>query len=435
MVKITIVGAGSHVFARRLVGDILTWPSLSGATITLMDVNPDALELMAALARRMVKELKVEAKIEATTDLRAAVEGANYVITAIRVGTSRAFVDVPMKYGIDQAVGDTAGPGGVFYFLRNAPAMVKIAQTMEELCPDALLLNYTNPMVMLCWAIHKLTKTKTVGLCHSVQGTAMHLAEYIGAPFEEVSYWVAGINHMAWFLRFAWNKKDAYPLLWQAMEKPEIYQRDIVKWEIMRYFGAFVTESSIHNSEYMPYFRRSPEMIARYTSETMWGVARKGQTRAERMAEQAKRRKEQEEENRRAAYDDAPLVVERTHEFCTFILNALETNVPYVFNGNVPNTGLITNLVPDSIVEVPIMTDACGLHPCYVGDLPAQLAGLNRGSHNLQELAVKGFVEKDRESIYRAVQLDPLTAAKLTLPEIRKMVDEMFAADKEYITF
>jgi alpha-galactosidase len=244
---------------------------------------------------------------------------------------------------------------------------------MEELCPNALLLNYTNPLVMLCGAINKLSKTRTVGLCHSVQGTAMHLAEYIGAPFEEVSYWVAGINHMAWFLRFDWKKKDAYPLLWKAMEKPEIYERDIVKWEIMRHFGAFVSESSIHNSEYMPYFRRTPEMIARYTSEAMWGVPKKGTTRA---AELAKRRQQQEEEQRRDAYGDEPLAVKRSHEFCSYILNALETNVPYVFNGNVPNTGLITNLVQGSVVEVPIMTDACGLHPCYVGDLPPQLSTL-----------------------------------------------------------
>jgi alpha-galactosidase len=182
----------------------------------------------------------------------------------------------------------------------------------------------------------------------------------------------------------------------------------------------------------MPYFRRTPEMIARYTSEKMWGVVPKGQSRVEEMA---KRRQKQDAENRLAAYGNEPLDVKRSHEFCSYILNALETNLPYVFNGNVPNTGLITNLVQGSVVEVPIMADACGLHPCYVGDLPPQLAALNRGSHNLEELAVKGFVEKDRESIYRAVQLDPLTASKLTLPEIRKMVDEMFEADKEYITF
>lgn len=434
MVKIAIVGAGSHVFARRLVADAFTWPSLQDSTIALMDINAQALNTMAALARRMVAQLNVGATIEATTDLRAALDGADYVIVAIRVGQSRAHIDIPLKYGISQAVGDTAGPGGTFYFLRNAPAMVHIAKTMEQVCPDALMLNYTNPMVMLCWALHKLARIRLVGLCHSVQGTAMTLAEYIGAPFEEVSYWVAGINHMAWFLEFRWKGKDAYPLLWEAMKKPEIYERDIVKWEIMKHFGAFVSESSIHNSEYMPYFRRTPELIARYTSARMWGVGRKGESLQERAARLAQRRAEQDAEMERLAYGSEPLEIARSHEYCTYILNAIQTNTPFVFNGNVLNTGLITNLLQGGIVEVPILADGCGLHPCYVGDLPPALAALNRATLNLQELVVKGFVEHEREYIYQAVQLDPLTMTKLALPEIRRMVDEMFEADKEYIT-
>jgi len=434
MPKVAIVGAGSLVFARRLVTDMLTWPSLQDSTIALMDIDENRLETMAALAHKMVAQTDVGAKVESTTDLRSALDGADYVAVAIRVGEGWNNVEIPLKYGINQAVGDTTGPGGTFYFLRNAPDIINIARTMEQVCPDALMLNYTNPMVMLSWAVHKLTNIRYVGLCHSVQGTAMQLAEYIGVPFEEISYWVAGINHMAWFLKFQWQGKDAYPKLWEVMNDPDIYERDIVRWEILKYFGAFVTESSIHSSEYMPYFRRTPELIDRYTSEKMWGVLSKRMSKHERLALYQKMRDEQEAENRRMAYSPEEIPIERSHEYFSRILNAIETNVPYVFNGNVPNTNLITNLLQDSIVEVPIVADGCGLHPCYVGDLPPALAALNRTSLNVQELAVKGFVEKKREYIYEAVQLDPLTTTILTLPEIRQMVDQMFEADKEYIT-
>jgi alpha-galactosidase len=432
--KIAFIGAGSFVFARTLVSDVLTWPSLRDSTIALMDIDEAKLQVMGALARRMADQVGTKAQVESTTDLRAALDGADYVAVSIRVGQGRSHIEIPLQHGIDQAIGDTSGPGGVFYFLRNAPAVIEIAQTMDQVCPDALMLNYTNPMVMLSWAVNLLSNVRYVGLCHSVQGTAMSLAGYIGVPFEEVSYWVAGINHMAWFLKFLWKGEDAYPLLWKAMEDPEIYERDIVKWEIMKHFGAFVSESSVHNSEYMPYFRRTPELVEKYTSGRMWGV-RKGMSREERRAEGERRRAEREEENRRLAFGDEEIPVERSHEYFSRILNAIETNAPCVFNGNVPNTGLITNLLPGSTAEVPIVADGCGLHPCYVGDLPPALAALNRSNLCVQELAVKGFVERDRECIYRAVQLDPLTASKLELPEIRQMVDEMFEADKEYITF
>jgi len=435
MPKIAIVGAGSHVFARRLVTDILTWPSLRDSTIALMDIDAAKLDPVAALSRRMVNQLGTGANIEATTDLKGALQGADYVAVAIRVGDSENHVTIPLKYGIDQAIGDTAGPGGVFYFLRNAPAVVEIARAVQQVCPNALMLNYTNPMVMLSWAVKELAPVRYVGLCHSVQGTAMTLAEYIGAPFEEVSYWVAGINHMAWFLEYRWKGRDAYPLIWKAMEDPAIYRRDIVKWEVLKHFGSFVSESSIHMSEYVPYFRRTPELIDQHTNETMWGVAPRQESRAERRARFRERRQAQDEEMERLAYGDEPIEVSRSHEYFSRILNAAETNMPYVFNGNVPNTGLITNLLQGGVVEVPILVDGCGLHPCYVGDLPPALAALNRSNLNLQELAVRGFTERDREAIYRAIQLDPLTAAKLSLAEIRSMVDEMFAADAEYMTF
>jgi len=440
MPKIAFVGAGSFVFARRLVTDLLTWPSLQGSVIALMDLNEEKLGTMTALARRMVTQAGTGAQIVSTTDLREALDGADYVAVSIRVGSDRHNVEIPMRYGIDQAIGDTAGPGGVFYFLRNAPALLDIARTMQEVCPGALMLNYTNPMVMLSWAVTAATDIAYVGLCHSVQGTAMHLAEYIGAPFDEVSYWTAGINHMAWYLKFLWNGQDAYPLLWKAMEDPEIYKQDIVRWEVMKHFGAFVTESSVHMSEYVPYFRRTPELVDRHTDEAMWAVPPKGTTREQRRAMWRERRRQQEEENQQLAFGDGPIPIERSHEYFSRILNAVETNAPYVFNGNVPNTDLITNLPGTTggrtaVVEVPIMVDGCGLHPCHVGNLPPALAALNRSNLVVEELAVKGYLEKDRESIYRAVQLDPLTASLLSLAEIREMVTEMFAAHEAYIDF
>jgi alpha-galactosidase len=435
-----MIGAGSFVFARRLVTDALTWPSLQDATIALMDLNQDKLDTMAALARRMVAQQGAGAQVEATTHLPEALDGADYVAVAIRVGSDHNNVEIPRQYGIDQAIGDTSGPGGVFYFLRNVPAMVEIAQTMESHCPNALMLNYTNPMVMLSWAITALTKIRYVGLCHSVQGTAMNLADYIGVPFDEVSYWAAGINHMAWYLKYQHKGQDAYPLLWEAMKDPDVYARDIVKWEVMKHFGAFVSESSVHMSEYVPYFRRTPELIERHTDERMWGVSPQGLSREERRAAWEARRKQREEENRELAYGTGEIPVTRSHEYFSRILNAAETNTPYVFNGNVPNTGLITNLPtgPSShpaVVEVPIMVDACGLHPCYVGDLPPALAALNRSNLAVIQLAVEGYLNRDRELIYRAVQLDPLTASLLSLAEIRQMVDEMFQAHQAYISF
>jgi alpha-galactosidase len=438
MPKVTIVGAGSHVFARRLIADLLTWPALQDSTIALMDIDQDALDNMAALAKRMVQQQGTGARVTASTNLEEALEGADYVSVSIRVGSSYQHVAIPAKYGIMHSVGDTMGPGGVFYFLKNAPAVIEIARTMERVCPKALMLNYTNPMVMLSWAVKDLTDIRYVGLCHSVQGTAQTLAEYINVPFEDVSYWAAGINHMAWFLEYRYKGEDAYPLIRKAMEDPEVYARDIVKFEVLKYFGAFVSESSIHMSEYTPYFRRTQELIDRHTDERMWGVGARNMPREERMRRMAEMRAEADREMRKIALGDAPIPEDwlaRSHEYFSRILNACETNVPYTFNGNVPNTGLITNFPDSVVVEVPILTDAMGLHPCHVGALPPALAALNSSNLYVQELAVKGFIEKNREYIHQAIQVDPLTASLLPLADIRKMVDEMFAAEAEYLDF
>lgn len=429
MPKIAIIGAGSAVFARRLITDFLSFPSLQNSTIALMDINPETLATITAWTQNAIAQNGLGATVQSTLDRREALAGADYVIISIRVGGIEAVFEdfrITGKYGIDHSVGDTMGPGGVFYFLRNGAEIVNIARDMEELCPNALMLNYTNPMVMICWAVSEMTSIRNVGLCHSVQGTAFQLADYMEIPRDELRYWTAGINHMAWYLKLERNGEDLYPRLFEAMHKPEVYAKDRIRFEIMKHFGAFVTESSTHMSEYVPYFRRAPELLEQY--ELRSNLNRD-------WSEWLTRRDAQYEKMVQEIGDKAPVVLDRTHEYCSFILNAIETNTPFRFNGNVTNHGVISNLPPNALVEVPILADGTGLHPCYVGALPPELAALNRTNLNVQEVVVEALKRRDRELVYRAVQLDPLTAAVCTLDDARHMVDELFAAHEAYLTF
>ena len=296
---------------------------------------------------------------------------------------------------------------------------------MDELCPHALLLNYSNPTPITTWTVTEATKIWNVGLCHSVQGTAEQIAGYLGAPMGEVTYWAAGINHQSWFLRYEWNKQDAYPLLFEKMNDPEIYRNDMVRFELMKHFGHFTTESSWHNSEYVPYFRRRPDLIDRYAPR----VGYFADVNAVMHKQSATARRDLQ---RKEAFGDQPVEIKATHEYAVAIINSIETNEPARANINLMNTNLITNL-HYSCVEVPCLIDNAGIHPCYVGDLPPQCAGLNRNRSNQDELVVKGALEGDRKAIEQAVALDPLTAAVLTLDEIKAMVDELFAAQREEI--
>lgn len=425
MAKIAMIGAGSVVFARRLLADMLSYPQLSESTVHLMDIDQSRLQLIASLAEKMAAQEGLPTRIEATTDRQEALDGANYVITMIQVGGLEAFeldIAIPNRYGIDQTVGDSLGPGGVFRGLRTIPVLVDICHDMERCCPEALLINYANPMAMNCWAMNTATKIRNVGLCHSVQGTAERLASFLGAPMSEVSYWVAGINHMSWFLRFEWKGEDAYPLLWKAMANPNTYAQEKVRWEIMRHFGYFVTESSHHMSEYVPYFRKRPELVQKFVTPR-WDylqVCKNGW-------------QPHYEEVRRQIAGEVPIEIGRSHEYGMQIINAMETNVPTSVNGNVANRGLVTNLPDGCCVEVPCLVDKTGLHPCHVGNLPPQCASLNRSNINVQELAVKAALTGDREAARMAVALDPLTGALLTLDEISEMVNEMFAAEAAYL--
>ena len=434
MAKIVIIGAGSHVFSRNLIRDFLSYPELRDSTITLMDIDKERLDLITAFTKKLIDQHKFETKVESTTDRRAALEGADYVIVSIRVGgleANRLDLEIPAKYGIKQGVGDTIGPGGVFYALRHIPVTLDICHDMEELCPDAWLMNYTNPMAMICWAMNDYTRIKNVGLCHSVQGTTAELARYIGAPLDEVSYWVAGINHMAWFLEFKWRSKDAYPLLREKFKDPNVYSRpdahwagpDIVRVEIFKAFGYFNTESSQHMSEYVPYFRKRPELFERF----------KLVYRIDWMKEMEKRRAGQEEEMRQIIRSDEKIPIYRSREYCSYIIHSIETGMPRRINVNVKNSGLITNLLQGCCVEVPSLVSKNGIHPCYVGDLPPQCAALNRTNINVHELGVLAAVEKDKTLAFQTILLDPLTSAMLTVDEIGSMVDEMFKAEAKYL--
>jgi alpha-galactosidase len=435
MAKIVLIGAGSHVFSRHLITDILTYPELRNSTISLMDISQEAVDLIEGFAKKLVKENEFKTKIEATTDRRKALDGADYVFVTIQVGGSKATKpdrEIPDKYGVNQAVGDTTGPGGVFYGTRHIPAILDICKDMEELCPDAWLMNYTNPMSIICWAVNDYTKIKNVGLCHSVQGTSSELARYLGIPLSDISYWVAGINHMAWFLKLEKNGKDLYPLLREKFKDPAIYSAedshwagpDVVRVEIFKAFGYFNTESSRHMSEYVPYFRKRPELIKKYLLENIGRFTWEGRG-AERIAQDA--------ELKKLIASDEKLPFKHSGEYGSEIIRAMETGMPLRINCNVKNKGFITNLPKGCCVEVPSLVDKEGIHPCYVGDLPPQLAALNRTEINVHELAVRGIVEKDKTKIFQAILLDPLTSAIQTIDETRQMVDEMFIAEKQYL--
>ncbi len=419
MPRVAMIGAGSTVFATRLITDMLTHPELADSTlVSLVDIDPDRLANTEAYARRAVEQVGAGMRIEVPATRREALAGADYVIVMVMIGGVAPFevdIEVPARFGVDQTVGDTLGPGGVFRGLRTIPFLIDLCTEMEELCPDALLINYANPMAMNCWAMSAATGIRNVGLCHSVQNTSRQLARYCGIPADEVTYWVAGINHMAWFLEFEHDGRDAYRLLREAADDPAIVAQDPIRFDILRHFDYFVTESSHHMSEYVPYYRKSGDVIAAYIPEkwnypSFWP---------------AEREASQEAIRRKLSVTD-PLEIARSAEYGVQIIQAMETNTSIRVNGNVSNAGLITNLPNGCCVEVPCLVDGTGIRPCHVGELPSQLAGLNRTNIGVQELTVQAALGRDRRKAAQAVLLDPLTSALLTPGQIERMVDEMF---------
>ena len=440
--KITIIGAGGFVFPFRLIGDLLSFPALRASQLCLMDINLDRLHRTAAAARELCDHHGFEAEVVETTDRRDALRDADVVFITFQVGgidSYRHDMQIPRKYGVDQTVGDTIGPGGVFRFLRSVPAYAAIAKEARELCPNAQFINYANPMAMAT-AFLNAQGVNAVGLCHSVQGTTRMLARILDVPYEEVNYISAGINHQAWILSFERDGEDLYPRLRETMRRRNRRgrpARDLVRDEgdhseatteastyeggneqvrtkIMDSFGYFQTESSHHASEYLPYFRKTPDLITEYIPER-WDYFEVC-----------------------SAHDDGDIEMQleklktrlsASVEYGASIVNSLVTGDVSVIYGNVPNRRqLISNLPADACVEVPCLVDRSGVQPTSIGELPPQLAALNRTNIGVQILAVKAALTGGRDHVYHAVALDPLTSALLTLDQIRAMTDELLAA-------
>ncbi len=420
MLKITFMGAGSTVFAKNILGDVMTTPSLKESEIALYDINLERLKESELMLNNINKNLGDHAKIVSYTDRKAALNGAKYVVNAIQVGgyepSTVIDFEIPKKYGLRQTIGDTLGIGGIFRALRTIPVMLDFAKDMEEVCPDALFLNYTNPMAMLTGAMLRYTPIKTVGLCHSVQTCVPNLFEDLGMEYRDIQWKIAGINHMAWLLEVTRYGKNLYPEIKKRALEKEGPHNDMVRYEIMKQFGYYVTESSEHNSEYMPYFIKDkyPDLIEKFNIP---------------LDEYPRRCINQIEgwnKMRDELVQNKELTHNRTHEYGSYIMEAMETDNPYKIGGNVLNTGLITNLPSKACVEVPCLVDRSGITPCFVGELPTQLAALNQT--NINVLTIEAAITKKKDAIYHAAMLDPHTSSELSIDDIKNLCDDLIAA-------
>ena len=435
--KIAFIGAGSLGFTRGLVRDILTFEAFKDATIALMDIDRERLAFSKKAVEKIIKAGKYPAKVIATTDRAVALKGADGVLITILHGGPQVFrtdIEIPKKYNVDINVGDTRGPSGIFRTLRTLPVMLDICKDIRKHCPGAIVLNYTNPMAMLCRGMQsEFPELNITGLCHSVQGTAEMLARWIGAPMEEITYLCAGINHQAFYLDYKWKGKDAYPLIRKAvLKKPEIYNAEHVRNEMYLALDYYVTESSGHNSEYNAWFRKRTDLIEKYcNSGTNWNPGHYAYILNEYLNRENNWKKDVEAELKKPLAKD---YLKRGHEYAASIFNAVfGDNNMFEFNGNVRNKNIISNLPSGCCVEVPVLASRRGLDAISVGELPAQLAVLNNISARCEELAVEGALKGDARMIYHAILFDPLTSAVLSLEEIRNMVNEMFKANKEYL--
>ena len=432
MRKITFIGAGSFGFTRNLVRDILTFPALADCELALMDINPNRLKSIKKAVEQIVEAGKYPAKITATENRAEALKGADgVVITILAAGLKvwRKDVEIPMKYGIDINIGDTRGPSGIFRYLRTAPILMDICRDIEKYCPDAVVLNYTNPMAMLCRTMQSETGVNITGLCHSVQGTAEQIAGWLKADMKDVTFTCAGINHQAWFIDYKIKGKDAYPALREAIKNPDIYKQEIIRNQMFMHLDYYVTESSGHNSEYVAWFRKRPELIEKYChAGTGWNDGVHGFC-----VQQYERQENTWEQAIEDSLKETPNIA-RGHEYASYIFNGVfGDNTIYEFNGNVRNFGLIDNLPEGCCVEVPVTASKVGLRAAHVGPLPDQLALLNNISARCEELAIKSFLAGDKHGVFQAVAFDPLTSAVLSLDEIQQMTDEMFEANKDYL--
>jgi alpha-galactosidase len=428
MPKITFLGAGSTIFAKNVLGDCMLTLALQNAHIALYDIDNKRLKESEMLLQNINKNSNNNrAKIVSYHNRKDALRNADYVVNAIQVGgydpcTITDF-EIPKKYNLRQTIADTLGIGGIFRALRTIPVMLDFAKDMEEVCPNAWFLNYTNPMSMLTGAMLKGTNIKTLGLCHSVQVCVPHLLEGLDIDKENVDFKIAGINHMAWLLEVSKNGQDLYPEIKEkALLKSEKHD-DMVRYEIMKQFGYYVTESSEHNAEYMPYFikNRYPELIERFNIPL--------DEYPRRCIEQI----EKWDKTREELLENHTIEHTRSHEYASYIMEAMETNKPYKIGGNVMNTGLIPNLPQEAVVEVPCLIDGSGVTPCYVGNIPPQLAALNRTNINVQLLTIEAALTLKKEHIYHAAMLDPHTSAELSIDDIKSLCDDLIEAHGEWL--
>jgi alpha-galactosidase len=433
MPKIVFLGAGSTVFAKNLLGDILSFPELANSSLSLMDIDPERLRTSEIVAHKVADFFGARPMIEATLDRRRALDGADYVSSMFQIGGYKPSTvtdfDIPRRYGLRQTIGDTLGIGGIMRAARTIPVFLQICRDMEALCPNATLLQYVNPMAMTCWAITHASRIKTVGLCHSVQGTAEVLSKAVGVPVSEINYICAGINHMAFYLRLEHNGQDLYPRL-RDVAQARTYDRryrglaDHIRYDLFLRTGYFVTESSEHFSEYVPWFihHDRPDLLEQYEIPLDEYLARCEDQIAEWEAQ-------------RATYERGELDIEHqhSHEYGSLIIHSMETDTPRVVYGNVENRGLIDNLPPGCCVEVPCLVDKNGIQPTKIGALPPHLAALMQTNVNVQALTVEAMLTGRREHLYHAAMLDPHTAAELSLDQIWSLVDDLIAAHGEML--
>lgn len=429
MAKITFLGAGSTVFAKNVLGDCMIVPALQGFEIALFDINQERLKDSEQMLNNIKKNLGSTVKIVSYTNRKDALRDAKYVFNAIQVGgyepSTVIDFEIPKKYGLRQTIADTIGIGGIFRSLRTIPVMMDFARDMEEVCPDALFLNYTNPMAALTGSMLRYSSIKTVGLCHSVQICAHDLLKGLDMPTDNVQWKIAGINHMAWLLDISRHGEDLYPeIKKRALEKQQTKHHDMVRYELMSRFGYYITESSEHNAEYHPYFIKSkyPELIDRFNIP----LDEYPRRCIQQIADWEKMRVD--------LVNDGNLTHERSNEYGSRILEAMETNIPYKIGGNVLNTGgLISNLPNNAVVEVPCLVDASGVTPTYVGDLPEQLAALNRTNIGTQLLTIEAAMTGKKEHIYQAALLDPHTSAELSIDDTVAICDELIEAHGNWL--
>jgi alpha-galactosidase len=428
--KIAMIGAGSIVFCKTLMSDIMATPALAGSEFALMSRTEPKLRAMEAFGQRMIRDNGLPGQVWATLDRREAIRGADFVVVMVQVGGVDAFeldYRIPLKYGVDQCIADSLGPGGIFRALRTIPLLLEIAMDMEALAkPGAIMLQYANPMAANCFALGQATGVSFAGLCHGVQTTLDLISRYCNVPKDEITYTCGGINHMDWFLRLEHKGRDLYPTLREVFERPEFYKNEKVRGEVFRHYGYFMTESTGHLSEYVPWFRKNEKALKLYCDEPGFG----GESGAyyswcRTVADYYDKHDPLQFESTK--------IEKRSVEYCSYIIEAVATGKPFRFMGNVRNDGYITNLPMGCCVEVPVFADDTGLRPTFVGDLPPQCAALCQTNINVQALAVQAALAGDTEHIVHAASLDPLTSAVCTLAEIRAMCSEMLEAQRRWL--